>query len=193
LGLLVGTLSATANLSPAQAAAGSGWGVEQLMQQLAQVKSAKHRYTERKQLRVLTAPLDSSGILVYQAPGHLEKHTLTPRAESLSLDGDVLTMEDKGRKQRRTLMLYDYPVIWAFVESIRSTLAGDWKTLSRFYQVEFEGEAQMWRLTLVPRDAKMKAVVSDIRISGSQAAIGMIEINEASGDRSVMRISESAP
>ena len=45
------------------------------MQNLAQVKSAKGKFVERKYLAMLNAPLDSSGTLVYTAPGRLEKFT----------------------------------------------------------------------------------------------------------------------
>src|SRR4051812_34487838 len=62
------------------------WGIEQLMQRLSQVKSARATFVERKHLRVLNAPIESSGTLVYTAPGYLEKITLKPRPESLVLD-----------------------------------------------------------------------------------------------------------
>ena len=126
------------------------------MQDLGQVKTAKGRFVERKYLAILTAPLESSGTLVYIAPSRLEKHTLAPRAESLVLDGDQLTIESKEPNQRRTLALQDYPVVWAFVESIRSTLAGDLALLKRFYEIALDGDEGKWRLVLKPSDPKMR-------------------------------------
>ena len=165
------------------------WSVQQLMDGLAQVKSAKSRYTERKTVAILSAPIDSAGTLVYTAPGHLEKRATTPRPESLVLDGDQLTLESQGK--RRTIALQQYPVIWAFVESIRSTLAGDLATLKRFYQVGLEGGERQWRLTLKPVEAAMKDVVSEIRIEGAGSQVSGIEIVETQGDRSVMTITPS--
>lgn len=160
------------------------------MQRLGQVKSVKARFVERKHLRILNAPLEFSGTLVYTAPGHLEKHTLLPKPQSLILDQDRLTFEDTSRKQRRTLMLQDYPVIWAFVESIRSTLAGDLQSLNRFYRVELEGGEFEWRLLLKPREPGIQSMVSEIRISGVQQRVRSIEVTEAEGDRSVMTVTE---
>ena len=60
-------LVATATSNGADAAPAS-WGIEQLMQRFAQVKSAKAAFVERKHMRVLTGPLESSGTLVYTAP-----------------------------------------------------------------------------------------------------------------------------
>jgi hypothetical protein len=106
------------------------------------------------------------------------------------LEKDTLTFEDKVRKRRRVLRLQEYPVIWAFVESIRSTLAGDLQSLRRFYRVSLEGSEADWRLTLDPREAAFQRVVEQIRIAGSRASIRTIEIAEAEGDHSIMTIIE---
>jgi hypothetical protein len=172
----------------AEAGDAAGWDIKRLMQELAQVKSAQGRFVERKHLAILNAPLELTGTLVYVAPSRLEKHTLTPRPESLVLEREELTIESQERTQRRTLVLQDYPVIRAFVESIRSTLAGDLPTLSRFYQVSLDGGERRWRLTLKPSEPGMRDVVSEIRISGDRAWINAIEIIETGGDRSVMTI-----
>lgn len=185
LGLAPGALLAAVDAPDAS------WGIEHLMQRFAQVKSAKATFVERRHLRILSAPLESSGTLVYTAPGYLEKHTLAPKPESLVLDRDTLTFEDRTRNRRRTLRLQEYPVIWAFVESIRSTLAGDLQSLTRFYRVALEGSETDWRLTLDPREPAIQRMVNQIRIAGSRTSIRSIETTEAEGDRSVMTITEA--
>ena len=185
--------AAAATMLLAGAAAGADWGLEPLMHELAQVKSARAKFFERKYMAILNAPLESSGTLIYAAPGRLEKHTLAPRQESIVLDGDRLTLENKERKQRRTFALSDHPVIWAFVESIRSTLAGDLTTLRRFYQVSLEGNERQWRLVLKPVEPAMLEVVSDIRIGGSRDQVLSMEFIEANGDRSTMTIARDVP
>jgi hypothetical protein len=174
-------------------AAAADWGVEQLMQALSEVKSSQARFVERKHLAILKAPLDQSGELRYVAPDRLEKHTRTPTRESLLLERDRLTIESPERGQRRTVSLQDYPVVWAFVEGIRSTLAGDLATLGRFYEVRLEGGERRWRLLLKPRDPLMEEVVREIRLGGSRNRIESVEIIETNGDRSVMTILRDAP
>ena len=170
----------------------AAWGVEQLMQDLGKVKSASARFVERKHLAILTAPLESSGTLTYVAPDRLEKHTLAPRAESMVLERGELTLESAEPKRRRTIRLDEYPVIGVFVESVRSTLAGDLALLRRLYEVALEGDERKWRLVLKPLDPKMAEVVSEIRIGGSRDWIGSIEFLEPGGDRSVMTITRDA-
>jgi hypothetical protein len=166
------------------------WGLPELMQELRAVKSAHGRFVERKYLAALSAPLELSGTLAYTAPGRLEKRTLRPRAERLLLEGNTLTLEDQ--KRRRSYALEQNPPIWAFVESIRSTLAGDLETLNRFYDVRLEGERSAWRLTLRPSEPSMQSMVSEIRIGGRGSWLEAIEVLDAGGDRSVMTITRDA-
>jgi outer membrane lipoprotein-sorting protein len=172
----------------AEPAAPGAWDLKRLMHELAQVKSARARFVESRQLAILSAPLESSGTLIYAAPGRLEKHTLAPRAESLVLDGDRLTLENKAQNQRRSFALQQYPEIWALVESMRSTLAGDLAALQRYYQVGLDGSESQWRLTLKPVEPGMQKLVGEIRIGGSGNQVGSVEIIETGGDRSVMTI-----
>jgi len=176
----------------AQTESKSKWDLTQLMQDLRQVKTARGRFVERKYLAILNTPLESSGTLVYIAPGRLEKHMLAPRQESLTLDGDTLLIENRETGQRRRVVLQEHPVVWAFVESIRSTLAGDLQTLNRFYEVSLEGDASRWRLRLKPTEPRMREVASEIRVSGNGTWVGVIEILDAGGDRSVMTITRDA-
>ena len=166
------------------------WTIDALMQGLAQVKHSKATFIEHKYLSILKTPLEYSGTLTYSAPGHLEKLTLLPKPESLVLDQNTLVVQRGESGQKRTLSLQDYPAIWAFVESFRSTLAGDITTLNRFYNVTMEGHPRQWQLSLRPIDPKMKNLVSEIRINGSLEQISTIEIREPGGDYSVMDISK---
>jgi len=166
------------------------WGLDQLMIELGRVEQAKGRFTERKYMKVLSKPLELTGTLEYKAPDHLSKQTLTPKPESMIVDGERLTLERAGRS--RTLRLEDYPVLWAFVESIRSTLKGDLAALRRFYDVNLDGSEQRWNLLLKPKDPKMAAFIETIRIGGGRGKIDTVEVREAKGDRSVMKVVEES-
>ena len=176
----------------AHAAEPGSWDLKQLMRNLGKVQTAKGRFVERKYLAILNAPLEVSGTLLYVAPNRLEKHTLTPRPESLVLQADELTIETTQPNRRRKLQLAQYPMIQVFVESIRSTLAGDLAALNRFYEVALSGDQRSWRLLLKPSDPQMQELVSEIRISGSGDWIHAIEFLQPGGDRSVMSITRDA-
>jgi len=174
---------------PSGAALAADFDLGQLMQTLAQNRGNRAVFVEKKYLAVLDKPVESSGELLYVAPGRLEKRTLKPRPESVVLDGGILTVE-RG-KQRHQLVLQDYPEVSAFVESIRGTLAGDRKALERVYGLHLEGSPERWTLYLLPNDPKMAALVSRIRIAGTKGEVRSVEILQADGDRSVMAIDKA--
>jgi outer membrane lipoprotein carrier protein LolA len=171
----------------------SAWNVARLMQELAKVKTSKGRFVERRYVGILTAPLESSGTLLYVAPDRLEKRTLSPRMESVLLEGEQLTLESGQPKRRRSIRLEDYPAVGVFVESIRSTLAGDQAALKRLFEIALEGDERRWRMVLRPTDRNMQELLSEIRIGGSRGTIDSIEFLEPNGDRSTMTITRDPP
>jgi outer membrane lipoprotein-sorting protein len=187
--LLCNTFAANV-YAQAQPARADGWGIDQLMQELAGTERASARFVEQRFLRVLESPLELTGKLVYRAPDRLEKHTLTPKPESMTIEGNRLVIESTSSNRRRVVGLQDYPVLWGFIESLRATLGGDLQTLERFYRVELDGRPDAWRLSLAPRDRQMSDYIRLITITGAGGWISKVEVHEAQGDRSVMRIYE---
>ena len=166
------------------------WGIDQLMQGMAQTRSGHATFVEKKYIAMLDKPVESSGELFYTAPDRLEKRTLKPRPESMLLDGSSLTVEQKGK--RHVLPLQNYPEVVAFIDSIRGTLAGDRAALERVYKLDLSGDERQWTLELQPLSQRMKKVVERIRIAGEQHELRTIEIRQADGDRSVMTITQAA-
>ncbi len=139
-------------------------------------------------MAMLATPLVLSGTLVYEKPAKIERHVRTPFDEKFSVNGDTLTIETRKQDQTRTLLLSSQPVLRAFVESIRATLAGDRATLTRFFRVRLDGSRAHWTLHLVPAGTDMASYVVVIRVSGSDNRISTIEVEETGGDRSLTNI-----
>ena len=179
-------LAATAHAADAAGAASSGWNLDRLMATLAQNKSGRATFVETKYLSIAAQPVESSGELVFVAPDHLEKHTLSPKPEHLVVDGDMLTVERNNRKV--TLALANYPELGAFIDSIRATLAGNRYVLEQVYKVALAGRGDNWTLTLTPLDARMSKVVSTITLDGTRDMLRSVAIRQADGDHSLMRL-----
>lgn len=175
----------------AQPAPVAGWGLPRLMHALAQVESASARFTERKTMRVLNAPLISSGTLTYVAPDRIRKITVSPVPERFVLDRDRVTISGGPDRQIHTFSLRQYPEIGGLVEGIRATLAGDLAILDRFYVVRLAGTAARWQLLLQPKGAGLTRFVRWVRITGSQDRITAIDTESSDGDTSDMKIAET--
>jgi hypothetical protein len=158
----------------------------QVMRLLAARRHGQVDFVEQHFLSVLKRPVESYGVMVYDAPNRLEKRTVEPRPEDLILDGNELTLERKGRTH--VLDLAAYPSILPFIESLRATLAGDLPALERVFNVDFAGNLDRWTLSLSPRDSKVSKTVSRVRIDGSRDDLLKVEILEAHGDRSLMTL-----
>ena len=180
LAVLLGGMMA---LAPSFAA---GWDVETLMALLRAHPPGRAHFVETKEVSILDRPLESSGELVFTPPDRLEKHVTSPGDERLVVDRDRLVIQRQGRRQE--LALADYPQVAVLIESIRGTLGGDRAALERTYTLELAGDAQGWRLVLRPRDAALAKLVTQVTIEGSQAEVQRVAIEQADGDRSLMRI-----
>jgi hypothetical protein len=165
------------------------WSVTELMQLLAQQKSGKASFVEKKYIGFLDKPLESSGELSFDAPSRLEKRTFKPRPETVSLDGDKLTIT-LPEKRPIHLRLQEHPEVASVVESIRGTLSGDQVALERNYAVIVAGEQSKWQLTLTPIQKEVAKIVRKILIAGADANIRTISFDQADGDRFEMTISK---
>ena len=173
-------------LAAALPAAPQSLTLRDLFANLARERPSRATFEERKFIKLLDRPLDSSGELRFTPPARLEKRTLRPRPETVVVDGDRVTIERNGKA--RTITLQEQPAIGALVDSIRSTLAGDLDALTRGYSAALEGTAQKWRLVLRPLDDAVAALVERVEIRGGASGVASVEIFQADGDRSVMSI-----
>ena len=177
-------------LAAASTASAADWTIAQLFDALARQAPKRAAFQERKFLAILDRPIDSSGELAFTPPDRLEKHTLKPRAESIVADRKSVTLERGGK--RHTLRLDANPQVAVVVESIRDTLAGDLRSLTRTYAVALDGDAARWRLKLRPLDPALGTLVERVEIGGDGAQVRTVEIFQADGDRSLMTLSPLA-
>jgi len=167
------------------------FGLPQLMQSLAKVKSASATFTERKTLAILTTELIATGTLTYTAPDAMRKTTITPVPEQFSLAGTQITLTGADGKTH-VFSITQQSRIGGLAEGILATLAGDLPTLTGLYTVQFSGQQAAWQLVLVPRAASLAQFVRWIRITGSFSRLTEIDTQNANGDHSEMTVAEDA-
>jgi len=173
-----------ANPVPPAAPAGL---LESVMHRLAAVPQSRATFTETRTIAALAQPVRSSGRLAYRRPDRMEQITVWPRQEVLQVEAGRLTLtEDQGAPQ--ALDLAEHPAIAGLVEAILGTLAGDLAGLRRVYRVDIAGTPAAWRLTLLPREPALAALLRRVTIDGAGASLRRVHTVQANGDESVMRI-----
>jgi hypothetical protein len=168
--------------SVAQAA----YDVDELMAELALNKGGRALFVETRHSALLDKPLKASGEMLYTPPQRLEKRTLLPKPETVLLDGDTLTLERD--KRRLSINLSSRPEAQAFVDSIRSTLAGNRAALEQHYALQVQGEGSRWTLILLPHEPAITALLKRITISGEKSQVQHIEYQLADGDSTELAI-----
>ncbi|MFM9922950.1 LolA-related protein [Variovorax sp. H27-G14] len=169
----------------------AAFDLPELMSLLAKQKSGEARFTEQRFVHGLEGPLDASGTLSFDAPDKLVRRTLSPRIETMAVEGNTLTLSRGGRN--RTLALDSMPELLGLVEAMRGTLTGDGATLQRYFKNTVTGSAAKWTLDLVPMDSRLAAQVRSIRISGRASEVLGVDMEFVGGDRSSMNITPAAP
>lgn len=153
---------------------------------LAQRKGGEARFTEERFVSGFDGPLRASGILSFSAPDRFTRQTLEPLVESMSVEGNTITLKRSGRSRQMTMDAV--PELSALIEAVRGTLTGNAVTLDKHFKVSVEGDAAKWGLTLVPRDARLAAQVRELQIAGLGSDVRSVALWLAGGDRSVMSI-----
>jgi outer membrane lipoprotein-sorting protein len=161
--------------------------ISELMQAFATTSGIKASFTERKHLRILEAPVESSGELSFQAPDRLEKRTHQPRMEIMLIEANKVSI-DRG-SFKRSLQLSDYPDIASLVQSLTAVFRGDIASIEKFFTWQLKGTLQKWQLTLKPKSTQLFITLREIQFKGENNYIQAVETTLTDGDYSVMTLS----
>jgi hypothetical protein len=164
--------------------AAHAFDVAELMTLMGRVDESNVTFEETKYVSTLTVPIVRRGTLRYARPDRLEMRVESPYFERMEIVGDTLTIEtNRGIRQ---VDLANQPGASAWVASIRATLAGDHASLAAHFRVKLSGDVARWTIALDPLDPALANVIERIAIGGTQTQVSRIEVNERSGDRTVL-------
>jgi outer membrane lipoprotein-sorting protein len=160
--------------------------MQSLMQLFAASKSIKAEFVERKYLRLLDAPVESRGDLLFQAPSRLEKRTQQPRAETMLIEGNKVSIERGTFK--RSMSLDEFADMASLVQSLTATFRGDQAGIEKYFSWRLTGPVTKWQLVLKPKNSKMFVLLQEIRLSGVDNYVHTVETTLTDGDRSLMTL-----
>jgi outer membrane lipoprotein-sorting protein len=165
---------------------GFAFDIAELMAMLAGVAESRVAFEEKRYVAALTEPIVRTGTLLYIRPDRLEMRVERPQPERMEIRGDTVTLEAHNGTRRTSLS--SQPILAAWIDSLRATLAGDFASLDRHFRVRLSGGVESWRLELVPREGELAEVVKHIDVSGKNVQISRFEIEDALGNRTVLDV-----
>ncbi|WP_232914379.1 MULTISPECIES: outer membrane lipoprotein carrier protein LolA [Pseudomonas] len=160
--------------------------LQQLSDQLAKPSVIHGNFTQEKHLRALPQPLVSKGTFVLAKDHGLLWLLKTPLQQDYRITSQGIARRDANGWQL-------LPNKSAGAEQNRLFLAvlqGDSSGLQRDFDLQLQGEAQQWKLTLTPRSLLLKQVFTQINIDGG-ALVHTIELLETQGDSTLLRMQDS--
>ena len=160
--------------------------LQQLSDQLAKPSVIHGHFSQEKHLRALPQPLVSKGTFVLAKDHGLLWLLKTPLQQDYRITSQGIARRDANGWQL-------LPNKSAGAEQNRLFLAvlqGDSSGLQRDFDLQLQGEAQQWKLTLTPRSLLLKQVFTQINIDGG-ALVRTIELLETQGDSTLLRMQDN--
>jgi outer membrane lipoprotein-sorting protein len=172
-------LAATAAADPAPAT------LEALMAGMARARGVVAEFRETKELALLSAPLESRGVLYFEPPDRMLRRTLEPARSDLLVNGKRVAFEDAAGAA--PVDLSSDPSAREFVDNFTTIFRGDLDALRRRYDARFESDASGWRLVLEPKDPLLRRFVASLTLSGAGESMREMVLVERDGDRTTTR------
>jgi hypothetical protein len=163
--------------------------LQQLSEQLAKPAVIHGSFIQEKHLRALPQPLTSKGNFVLAKDFGLLWLLDTPLKQDYRITAAGIARRENDEKGGWQMI----PNKSAGAEQNRLFLAvlqGDSSGLQRDFELNLSGDAQAWKLALVPRSLMLKQVFTQINIDGG-ALVQRIELLETQGDSTILKMLDS--
>lgn len=164
----------------------NAFDLQQLSAQLGKPSVIHGDFIQEKHLRALPHPLTSKGKFVLAKDFGLLWLLATPLKQDYRINTagiarrdahgwQLLPNKNAGAEQNRLFL---------------AVLQGDSSGLQRDFDLQLKGDAQAWRLTLIPRSLLLQQVFKQINIDGG-ALVQRIELLETQGDSTLLQMINS--
>jgi hypothetical protein len=164
--------------------AASSRSLEELERQIARTPPVSTGFVEYRFSHLLKKPLQVGGTLEYRADGVLVRKVETPYQELTEVTDDQVHISRQG-KPPRSVSLQRVPQLRVLLGSFRALLEGRLQPLAADFDIALEEAVAGWKLTLTPRDARLRKYLAHIDVFGAGDRPACIEAVEPDGDASL--------
>jgi hypothetical protein len=166
--------------------------VDALLARLARPAPDSTSFVEVRYSSLLEMPVVVSGRLEHRENGSLVRRVDSPYEEVTELQDENVSVVRAGSKPRR-FSLNRAPELRGMLASFGAILAGDRQMLDRYFVVTAQGSDSRWKITLAPRNDKLKRRLSAIVVDGVESRPKCFTLEEPDGDESLMALGIAGP
>lgn len=178
--------AATQDAEPRGGDPGATVDADWVLRALARPPPVRTDFVEIRSSPLLKEPLRLSG--EYRRPDDttLVRQVRAPYAETTTIatggPGAGQATVARAGKSPRTFSLSRAPELARLQASFGALLSGDGKALREHYDIDTRGTRGHWTMTLVPKQAALKATLREIRLHGRGIELRCIETRPAQGE-----------
>jgi hypothetical protein len=160
---------------------------DDIKRQLTPFVVLRGEFQQVKTIKIIKKPLRSSGDFVVAKGKGVLWSTTRPMVSTLKVSAEEVAQIKDGKAVFR-LKAEEQPGLRLITRVLFAVFAADVAELKRSFDISGSVTKGRWQADLKPRDAMVAKVVSSVRLEGG-ASVEDIEIQEANGDRTVIRFS----
>lgn len=144
-------------------------------------------FTQNKLLAALSRPLVSTGSLIFVAGNGVLWQVREPFPARVLVKSDILVRWDDDGKPHR-VDLNQAPIFQAISRLFLAVFAGKIEGLQTPFEISTRVSGERWRMTLIPRDPRLAAIIKRVRAAGGKF-VEEVTIDEGRGDRTAIQFS----
>jgi len=142
-------------------------------------------FVERKEIALLSEPIETRGRLIFVPPDRLVRTTELPSRSRLVIVGERFGFRDEAGGE--AVDLSSNPMAREFVVNFIVLWSGDLAALRARYEPDFEVRGAEWSLALTPRGRPLADLIERVTLTGSGPTMRRMELLETDGDRTTTR------
>jgi len=160
--------------------------LEEVESNLSSFEILKSSFQQTRYVSGLSAPLESSGHLLLARNNGLAWIQAKPFEVSFIFTEDLFTEVFPGQPKKITKKT-DKAQIFKLTNLFATFFSGGHKVLKDFFDLQLSSEsAQLWQIILVPKNSRLKKIIKEVHIQGSQL-IDQVTVYETNGNSAVIR------
>ncbi|HEU4600400.1 MAG TPA: LolA-related protein [Steroidobacteraceae bacterium] len=180
-----------ATLAPLTQTHSASLDADALIASLAKPAPAHVEFTEVRFSPLLDKPLVVSGELGHEGEGELDRKVREPYVENTYIRGESVRVERQGEPVR-SFALKRAPELRSLLTGFSALLTGDASSVEQSFDLSSQGNQSHWTLTLVPKDARTRKRLSEVRVDGRERDPRCFSILNADGGASIMLLGDAA-
>ena len=160
---------------------------KQVQIQLAKADNLSGNFTQIRNMRLLSAPLKSSGQFVLSKANGLQWNQSKPFKSSLIVTNTKI--EQRIENTPPTIITQkEQPIVFSFTHIFLSVFNGDATAIKEYFNIYFIGDTKAWEIALKPTNSLLKKAITSIEMTGGKY-IQTVTINEVKQNQMIMRFS----